>query len=48
MAKFYRKMLVEGARPAAALRAAQIEMWWERQWKAPYHWAAFTLQGEWR
>jgi len=48
MEKFYRKMLVEKQRPAAALRAAQIEMWKQPQWRAPYYWAAFTLQGEWR
>ncbi len=48
MEKFYRKMLVEGERPAAALRAAQIEMWRDKRWGAPYYWAAFTLQGEWR
>lgn len=48
MTKFYRKMLVEGQRPAAALRAAQVEMWKDKQWSAPYYWAAFTLQGEWR
>ena len=47
MTKFYRKILVEGQRPAAALRAAQIEMWRTTQWAAPYYWAAFTLQGEW-
>ena len=46
--KFYHKVLVEGARPAAALRAAQIEMWKKQPWEAPYYWAAFTLQGEWR
>ncbi|NOT59855.1 MAG: CHAT domain-containing protein, partial [Acidobacteria bacterium] len=48
MTKFYRRVLVEGERPAAALRAAQIEMWKTKQWEAPYYWAAFTLQGEWR
>lgn len=48
MAKFYRKMLKEGLRPAAALRAAQIEMWKSPQWRSPYYWAAFGLQGEWR
>jgi CHAT domain-containing protein/Tfp pilus assembly protein PilF len=48
MTNFYRKMLVEGQRPAAALRAAQIEMWRDKRWEAPYYWAAFTLQGEWR
>jgi len=48
MRRFYRKALVEGERPAAALRAAQIEMWRDKRWEAPYYWAAFTLQGEWR
>ena len=48
MAKFYRRVLVEGERPAAALRAAQVEMWKDKRWEAPYFWAAFTLQGEWR
>jgi CHAT domain-containing protein len=48
MTKFYRRVLVEGERPAAALRVAQIEMWQKKQWEAPYYWAAFTLQGEWR
>jgi CHAT domain-containing protein len=48
MTKFYRRVLVGGERPAAALRAAQIEMWRTQQWEAPYYWAAFTLQGEWR
>jgi CHAT domain-containing protein/uncharacterized protein HemY len=48
MTRFYEKMLKEGARPAAALRAAQVEMWKQRQWRSPYYWAAFTLQGEWK
>jgi CHAT domain-containing protein len=48
MTKFYRQVLVEGERPAAALRAAQVEMWRDKRWEAPYYWAAFTLQGEWR
>jgi len=48
MAKFYRKMLKEGRRPAAALKSAQVEMWRQKQWQAPYYWAAFVLQGEWR
>jgi CHAT domain-containing protein/Tfp pilus assembly protein PilF len=48
MAKFYEKMLKRGQRPAAALRAAQVEMWKQKQWQSPYYWAAFTMQGEWR
>jgi CHAT domain-containing protein/predicted negative regulator of RcsB-dependent stress response len=47
MVKFYKKMLQDGLKPAAALRAAQLEMWQNSQWKEPYYWAAFTLQGEW-
>ncbi|HEX8493755.1 MAG TPA: tetratricopeptide repeat protein [Pyrinomonadaceae bacterium] len=48
MARFYRGMLKERIRPAAALRAAQMSLMKERGWQAPFYWAAFTLQGEWR
>ncbi len=48
MTRFYEKMLKQGQRPAAALRAAQVEMWKQKQWLSPYYWAAFTMQGEWR
>jgi CHAT domain-containing protein len=48
MERFYQAMLKSGQRPAAALRAAQVEMWKDRRWRAPYYWAAFGLQGEWR
>jgi CHAT domain-containing protein len=48
MKQFYEIMLGRGERPAAALRAAQAAMWKTRGWDAPYYWAAFTLQGEWR
>jgi CHAT domain-containing protein len=48
MTMFYQKMLKESLRPAAALRAAQIEMAKDKKWNAPYYWAAFALQGEWR
>lgn len=48
MARLYKGLLEEHLRPAAALRAAQIEMWKQKQWRAPYYWAAFVLQGEWR
>ncbi len=47
MTKFYQRMLKRGERPAAALRAAQVEMWKQKQWQSPYYWAAFTMQGEW-
>jgi CHAT domain-containing protein len=49
MARFYKKMLGhEKLSPAAALRAAQLEMWRDERWHLPYYWAAFVLQGEWK
>jgi len=48
MKRFYQKMLIEGLRPAAALRAAQVSMLKEKQWVAPYYWAGFVIQGEWK
>lgn len=48
MTIFYRKMLVENLRPAAALRAAQTEMMKQPRWRSPYYWAPFVLQGEWK
>jgi CHAT domain-containing protein len=46
MARVYRGVLKEKLRPAAALRAAQIEQQREKGRQAPYFWAGFTLQGE--
>lgn len=46
MKRFYRGMLKEKQRPAAALRQAQIEML-KTRWRSPYYWAGFVLQGEW-
>jgi CHAT domain-containing protein len=40
--------LKENLRPAAALRAAQIEMSKSPRWSSPYYWAGFVIQGEWR
>jgi CHAT domain-containing protein len=48
MERFYRNFLQRGLRPAAALRAAQLEMREDAGWNAPYFWAGFVLQGEWR
>jgi CHAT domain-containing protein/Tfp pilus assembly protein PilF len=48
MVRFYKKMLKENMRPAAALRAAQVEMWRDVRWQSPYYWGAFVQQGEWR
>jgi len=48
MARFYSRMIKDGLRAAAALRAAQIDMLEQSRWQAPYFWAAFVLQGEWK
>jgi CHAT domain-containing protein/tetratricopeptide (TPR) repeat protein len=48
MTSFYHFTEQQKMRPAAALRAAQLELWKQKHWAAPYYWAAFTLQGEWK
>ncbi len=48
MGNFYTKILQQNKPPAEALRTAQLEMYHSKSWVAPYYWAAFTLQGEWR
>src|SRR5262249_23580841 len=48
MKRFYEGILARGERPPSALRAAQVATWKTKGWAAPYYWAAFTLQGEWR
>lgn len=48
MKEFYRGMLVRNLTPAAALRAAQLEMLKKKAWQSPYYWGAFVLQGEWK
>jgi CHAT domain-containing protein len=47
MARFYRAMLVDHLKPAAALRSAQLSIRAERRWRDPYYWAPFVLQGDW-
>lgn len=48
MKRFYQGMFDKKLSPAAALKAAQVSMHTDKRWYAPYYWAAFTLQGEWR
>jgi CHAT domain-containing protein len=48
MAVFYQKLLQEKRAPAAALHLAQAAMAKNKQWSAPYYWAAFVQQGEWK
>jgi CHAT domain-containing protein/tetratricopeptide (TPR) repeat protein len=48
MARFYRALLKDGLDPAAALRSAQLSVSKDPRWHAPFFWAAFVLQGEWK
>ena len=48
MKTFYRGMLQQHLPPAAALRAAQLQMSREPRWASPYFWAGFVLQGDWK
>jgi len=48
MRRFYEALLRERLSPAEALRRAQISLWRDERWHAPYYWAGFLLQGEWR
>ena len=48
MKRFYSGLLQDGLRPAAALRAAQVSMSHDETWGAPFYWAGFVIQGEWR
>jgi CHAT domain-containing protein/Flp pilus assembly protein TadD len=47
MVRFYRQMIVNGLKPAAALRAAQLDLSKENRYRNPYFWAGFVIQGEW-
>jgi CHAT domain-containing protein/tetratricopeptide (TPR) repeat protein len=47
MRHFYTALLRHDARPLAALRHAQRSLRADG-WQAPFYWAAFTLQGDWR
>jgi CHAT domain-containing protein len=46
MERFYRALLVDGERPAAALRRAQAAMLAEPRWEDPYYWAGFVVYGD--
>lgn len=45
MAEFYNQIFTNGQRPAAALRAAQLQL---AKRRSPADWAGFVLQGEWK
>lgn len=46
MKEFYTQMFVHGARPAEALRSAQVSA--IGKGASPFEWAGFQLQGEWK
>ena len=48
MAHFYRAMFDKRQSPAAALRAAQLTLLADPARAAPFYWAGFTLQGDWK
>jgi CHAT domain-containing protein len=48
MSEFYRGILEKQLTPAVALRQAQQPLMQQPEYQAPYYWAAFTLQGEWK
>jgi CHAT domain-containing protein len=49
MSRFYEQLLRPGSPgPVAALRAAQAALWRDPSRRAPFYWAAFGIQGEYR
>lgn len=48
MTNFYDAMLQQDMSPAAALRSAKLKMRRDKQWAAPYYWAGFVVQGEYK
>jgi hypothetical protein len=46
MRGFYESLLQQGLSTGAALRAAKLKMIKEKQWRQPFYWAGFVLQGE--
>ncbi len=47
MTRFYRELFTADLPPAGALRVAQLSMAQEKDWRDPYYWAGFELQGDW-
>ena len=48
MRHFYDGMLRDKKPPASALRYAQTQLMRQKRWSAPFYWAGFVLNGEWR
>lgn len=45
MSGFYDRLLREGLSPPQALRQAQLAAWHDPEYRSPYYWAGFTIQG---
>lgn len=48
MRSFYTHLLRDHESAPAALRAAQADVRAQPRWAAPYYWAGFVVQGDWR
>lgn len=48
MELFYKEMLQKGSTPAAALQSAKNSLRKQKAWQAPFYWAGFIMQGDWR
>lgn len=48
MKNFYSSLADEKVTPSKALQKAQIKMWGSGQYKSPFYWAAFTVQGDYK
>jgi CHAT domain-containing protein/tetratricopeptide (TPR) repeat protein len=48
MQNYYRKILETGSNPATAMREVQLEMIQSDNYNAPFFWAPFVFQGEWK
>jgi len=46
MKEFYVGIANEGLEPSQALQQAQIKLWNNPQYRSPFYWAAFTIQGD--
>ncbi len=46
MERFYTGLFVDGLPPAEALRQAQLALWRDPRWSAPFYWAGFVMEGD--
>jgi CHAT domain-containing protein len=47
MVQFYQRLLRPGTDRAQAMRQAQLALYRDKRYAHPYHWAPFTLSGQW-